>query len=281
MRRAAVAALVVMACGGRPPAAPQPLVCPPAVGGAAELLAPGATLVFGEIHGTAQMPAAIGAIACEATTHAPEVVVGLEMSRADQPRLDAYLDSDGGSGARAALLAGAHWDYPDGRSSVAMAALVESLRAWRARGAAIHAVAFDIANLDPTSDPDAREAAMAGALAVARRAHPTAAMIVLTGNLHARLAGGVDFAPDVEWMAQRLAGAVRGLLAFDMGAAEGTAWMCTGPTRDACGVQPIGAGDDTAAPHITREPVVDDKGRTVFVGHLWIGAPTASAPARR
>src|ERR1700690_4471458 len=82
--------------------------CPEPIPVADLIVKPGATVVFGEIHGTREIPVAFGAIVCHAAAQAP-LIVGLEMSRDEQPRLDRYLASDGGRAAREDLLAGPHW----------------------------------------------------------------------------------------------------------------------------------------------------------------------------
>jgi hypothetical protein len=256
------------------------LVCPTPVGDAGPFDR-GASLVFGELHGTRELPAAIGSLAC-AAAKTQSVVVGLEIWRTEQARLDAYLASDGGPAARRTMLAGPFWtrDTQDGRSSQAMADLIESLRVWRHAGARIGLVAFDVGELgeQSTSDQGERERAMAAALIEARKANPDAAMIVLVGNLHARLAGGVSFAPDVTWMAQYLARAIPSLATFDAAYASGTAWVCF---ESGCGEQPIRGTGDTGPRRVTRDPVRSDDGQLIYSGRLHVGAIAASKPAAR
>jgi hypothetical protein len=240
--------------------------CPEPIPVADLIVVPGATVVFGEIHGTREIPVAFGAIACHAAAQAP-LVVGLELSRDEQPRLDRYLASDGGAAARTDLLAGPHWRVPDGRSSEAMLALIEQLRTWH-----VPIVAFDVD--DGFYDHNAREQAMTGPLLAARHDHPGAAMIVLTGNLHARLAGSASF-PGVEFMAQRLRRSVPRVMSIDAMYGRGTAWMCT----DRCGIHEVGQGDDPGPTRITRDSVWNDAEELVYQGHLHVGAVTASRPA--
>jgi hypothetical protein len=111
-------------------------------------------------------------------------------------------------------------------------------------------------------------------LIAARRDHPDAAMIVLTGNLHARLAGSVAF-PGVEFMAQRLRRRVP-VMAIDAMYGRGTAWMCT----DRCGIHEVGDGDDPGPTRITRDSVWNDAEEMVYQGHLHVGAVSASPPAK-
>jgi len=270
MRLAAIAIVLAACHHGH-----ATLSCPPAVADSEALLGHGASLVFGEIHGTQQIPAAIGAMTCAAAaTH--DVVVGLEIWRTEQARLDAYLASDGGPAARKELLAGGFWTRAtqDGRSSEAMAGLIEHLRAWRAAGAHLELVAFDVgeAGEQSASDQAARERAMSEPLLAARRANADATMIVLVGNLHARMTGGVSFAPDVTWMAQYLARAIPNLATFDAAYGRGTAWVCD---QTSCGERPWGRGDDAGPTRITQDPVLDKS----YSGHLHVGAIAAGKPA--
>lgn len=268
MRSALLVALLLAGCHRHHA---SNLACPPAVGDADALFGRGASVVIGELHGTRELPAAIGALACSAAkTHA--VVVGLEIWRTEQARLDAYLASDGGPAARRELLAGGFWtrDVQDGRSSEAMAALIESLRTWRAAGARIRLVAFDVAS---ATGQAARERAMADALIDARTANRDAALLVLVGNLHARLAGGA-----ITWMAQYLSRAIPALATFDAAYASGSAWVCD---STGCGEKPIRGTDDRGPRRITRDPVRADDGSVIYSGHLHVGAIAASKPATR
>jgi len=239
------------------------LACGDAVGEAS--LSPGGTLVFGEIHGTREFPAAFGTIACNAAEDGA-VVVGLEISRAEQPRIDAYLASDGGAAARTELLRGAHWSSRDGRSSEAMFGLIDKVRTWRAAGASVALVAFDV-----DGGWDDRDEDMTGPLVAARRAHPDAPMVVLVGNYHARLASKEPR------MAAYLARQIANVDTFDAAYGKGTAWVCT---DRGCGVHDWGEGEDPGPTRITRDVVIDRDGNTVFHGHLHVGRITASYPAR-
>ncbi|MGV6492816.1 hypothetical protein ACTUVK_003020 [Stenotrophomonas rhizophila] len=90
-------------------------------------------VLVGELHGTVETPALVGELACAAAADATPVTVALEMDPTEQARIDAYLASAGTAADRSALLAGRFWTrtMQDGRSSVAMAALIERLRSLR------------------------------------------------------------------------------------------------------------------------------------------------------
>ena len=108
-------------------------------------LRPGAVLLLGEIHGTAQSPAFAGDAACRAARSGLPVVVALEQPVAGQQRVDTFLASDGGEHARRALLAGPFWQsgYQDGRASQAMLELIERVGRLRRSGSPARVVLFD------------------------------------------------------------------------------------------------------------------------------------------
>jgi hypothetical protein len=86
-------------------------------------------LVIGEMHGTEEMPAFFGDLAAEAAAKRPVAVV-LEYPERFGRDLQTYLASSGDQAARAALLSTDFWTkWHDGRSSRAMFALIEKLRA--------------------------------------------------------------------------------------------------------------------------------------------------------
>ncbi|HEX4693325.1 hypothetical protein [Sphingomonas sp.] len=138
----------------------------------------------GELHGTNEIPDAFVNLACLAAQQKQPVTVALEYPVDEQPWIDAFLVSDGGAKARAALLAAPFWhrDFQDGRSSVAFLRMFERLRAMKHRGLIAGVRCFDVSD----SSPDRRErnAAMADRL-VAIQAETRSRIMVLVGNFHA------------------------------------------------------------------------------------------------
>lgn len=65
------------------------------VAGAEDLFRPGRVLMFGEIHGTQEVPATIAELLVQGLDAGYEVELGLEIPRAEEPLLRAYLQSDG------------------------------------------------------------------------------------------------------------------------------------------------------------------------------------------
>ncbi len=170
---------LLVACAHRPSARHETCPFP------AELdptwVGPGQVLLLGEAHRTVEFPAFAGEVACAASERGP-VILGLEVTTGEQPRLDAFL----ADGQVAPLLEGPFWnrDPGDGRESQAMLDLLTRMHRLRLAGRQVSVLAFD-------SRPDRRDLGMAQTLEQARREHPEAAIVALVGNAHARNAFGV------------------------------------------------------------------------------------------
>lgn len=193
-------------------------------------------VMLGEMHGTAEIPAIAGELVGRwASEHRQPVLLGLEAASTDQARVDHYLASGGTAADRADLLAGEHWTEPmhDGRDSVAMAMLIERMRALRAAGADV-----SIAMFDPSGDGE-RNARMAASLRGAIAAHPGARVLVLTGNVHAMTGEPPEMFSDGKpyklpmTMARHLADLHP--VSIDFGAIQGDFWAC----QDTCGRHPV------------------------------------------
>jgi len=278
--RILISLLLALGCGsapppatapaGPPPAAPQP---PPAttppIELSAEVLPPHGTLLLGDLHGTREIPAFVGRLVAAVAEREP-VVLALEIAPAAAPSLQPFLASDGSAAMRRQLLADPWWQapYQDGRRSVAAAELLETIRALRAAGRPIEVVAID----DSSQDAEAREAAMAGNVIAARRAHPDAALIVYAGNLHTGKRE-VAFRPGFAWMAMRVAAAGIPLISLDERHTDGTAWICRDAVAEHCGVGFVaGRGPELG---LRLEPARSG----AYDGWFGVGAVTASPPA--
>lgn len=265
---------------GPPPTTTPALDCGPEVRGAAALTGPGAVLLVGEMHGTTQVPEVVGRIACHAA-RAPEadVILGLELPSDNQPAVDAYLASDGGEPAVAALLAAPHFasETKDGRSSRAMLALLEAVRVWRAAGAPIAVVCFDVA-AGETKTAAERDAGMARTLVATQRARAGSTLVTLSGNVHNRTKPGVPWDAAFVPMGVHVREAFPELVSLDFRSAGGTFWACMGtPSGESkCGVAEGRGSDRGAEPFVELHAARTDEG---FDGVLYVGPMTASEPA--
>jgi hypothetical protein len=231
-------------------------------------------LLIGEYHGTVEMPALAADIVCHGTTTRRPLVLGVELAPADQPALDRYMASKGGARARAALLASPAWKEAGGRSTSAIADLVEAARQLGKKHE-VRVVAFDTAP-EPGTSPK-REAAMADALMAAAKGSPGSLVIAFTGAGHADKEGWTSRNPPFL--------AAGGLLpreqtiSLTFARVGGQYWGCAAPDGDR-------SRGCTAYDMPVREPVaprailLDPKIRNGFDGIYHPGRQyTASRPA--
>jgi hypothetical protein len=270
MRLAAVVIIAAACAHPRAPAAPAPT---PAIDGLDALIAPGATLVLGEVHGTAESPRFAGDVALAAASRAP-TTLALEIPRDEQARVDAYV----AGGDRAALLAGPFWHRAtqDGRSSAAM---LELLTRVRASGGALAVLAYDIAADDPAqTDGQTRDLAMAARVVEARRAAPARTFVVYGGNIHSRRTIGTPWGAAYRPMTWAIADAGVVLTTLDVRASGGAAWVCL--MGDDGKPLPCGPHETPAQP-VARTWYVERGGADGHDGVYVVGVTTASPPAIR
>ncbi|WP_428265697.1 hypothetical protein [Haliangium sp.] len=302
LRYAAVCACLAGACAGAPPAptetasdpdrasapaSPAPAEQEPAeqepvravdcgaeIRDAAAVLVPGAIVMLGEMHGTAEIPAFAGDLACRAAARGHRVLLGLEIPSTEQEAIDRYLASDGSTVARDALLAGAHWQAacPDGRSSQAMLALVERVRRLRRDGLGIDVFAFDSGTYD---DWNRRDASMAETILARAAGAPEALVLTLSGNLHNRLVPGLPWDDSKVPMGVHVAAAHERVISLDVRYAGGTAWIQR--SEDECGATELSGKPAYRDRYVE---IGDGAGNPVGTGVFSVGAVTAAAPAR-
>lgn len=251
--------------------------CTPLAGAETILDRPGAHFViFGEAHGTSQLPATFGELVCTAAKSGP-VTVGLEFLPAEQARLDAYLASRGDGAARSDLLAGEGWSDQHGRASRAILALVEHLRVLKSQGADLAVTAFDHPSEQPGTSA-ARELGMAQNLLRAKAARPGAKVVALTGAGHAGKSAWTSFDPPFPAMSQHLPDAATIAVTFERPGGE--VWACRAPAE---GQAPVcRAWTATMRDEIKPRALWMDASREGYEAIVSPGgAFTASEPVRR
>jgi len=228
-------------------------------------------LLLGEDgHGTEEMPRTTADLVCAAAAAHRPVIVGVEFAFRNQSALDAYMASDGGSAARAALLGAPMWDpdWADGKSSQAMLTLLEWLRVQHRRGFVSGVVAFDPDIIRNGAD---REQQMAQRLQTAAPGE-NGLFIALTGSYHARTrlsdAGTTPYPPMATLLprAQTVSIRVQG--------SGGHNWSCT---ERGCGEQDAGQTGG-AVRRLSLRPTPDGG----YDGEYDLGVPvTASPPVKQ
>lgn len=234
----------------------------------------GSVVLFGEVHGTREIPGFVGDALCQAGAGGP-MHLAIEVPRTEQPRINAYLASSGRPEDRAALLTGPFWnrEFQDGRSSAAMAELIERARGLRAAGRPLYVLAFDVA---PDAKGSERDAEMAKQVLAAHSAAPTERFLVLAGNVHTKIVRGAPWDAAYEPMGLHLVKAGLDVVSLDAGFTTGTAWVCFSSKAAECGGKKMRGGDALPARTIERLETPSPEG---FHGHYGVGAVNASPPA--
>lgn len=255
-------------------------------------------VVVGEIHGSAEVPALVGGIACALAARGERVLLAVELDSSNDAELRA-LWSLPHPRFRASLPRFRGWTgRNDGVGSRAMADLLLALHARRAAGAAVDVVAFNGAR---DANQQARFASLPGQgpheAAQAENIRDAAArgrydrVLVLVGEVHARRRPVTDHGAAFDPMARRLAPAsdVTSLRVVDGG---GSLWGCQ--LRDGyvprkgepvaaeaigCTSRPAKAMADLGPGPFARlgDPPGAPGGGT-YDGYLWVGRVTASPP---
>lgn len=232
-------------------------------------------ILVGETHGTREYPALAARLACAALDGGRPVTLALEIPQDEETRLAAYMASNGGEDARAALTSGSRfWEkVPDGRPSMAMLALIEQARRWREQGLPIQLLAID----KPRAAAGTRDEHMAASVRRASLVAPEMVVIALTGNGHNRL---LPFPPSGPGGRTVRIDTPMGVLLRDLGPASiggalerGTFFGCA-PDCRVHGAEHEGPA--IAVPSIARAP---DLGRGPYTHIVELGATTASLPA--
>ncbi|MCP4448482.1 MAG: hypothetical protein GY811_24535, partial [Myxococcales bacterium] len=238
--------------------------CPPASKGAAVLMQKGSITLFGEMHGTSEIPSFVGELACLASKTG-RVIVGLEMPSSMKGGLEAYLASDGSKEAQQELFKHRFWSYEDGRSSHAMLALIDTLRELKQAGRAVQLFGFDGMFL---LGAEARDKGMAtNIIDTLRESDSTNAVaLLLSGNMHAQTS-------TERWMGWHVRKAFPHLRSLNNAYSLGSAWVCTG---DGCGPMELHGQDRGEKRLVELSDKPDEHG---YDGIFYVGAVSASAPA--
>ncbi|WP_226637215.1 hypothetical protein [Brevundimonas poindexterae] len=229
-------------------------------------------IVIGELHGTAEVPAAFAEMVCEAAQRGP-VTVALELPQGMQPEMDAFLAAEDDAAALLALEGTPFLDPTmiDGRTSLAMVAMLNRIRALRAEGLDVTIHLFQPSSGRPAGFVQSwYELDMAKALSEGIYARPEARVLALVGNLHASKTA-IDDMPHVGLpaFAHFRPAEVFSLQVMWQG---GEAWTC----NPECGSHAYPSAHDASARGVILEP--DDEG--AYDGLLAVGPTTASPPVQ-
>jgi hypothetical protein len=225
----------------------------------ADAVCPGAVIMFGEMHGTAEVPRFVRALLANQFS----IVLGIEWPASLQSVVTAFID---GKIDRTELLAEPNmfWDWRDGRGSEEMVALLASAAVLRAAGYTIRVVCFD--GVFPSAEE--RDAGMGATFAAA--VDPSALNLAICGNLHARTS-------DPRWMGWHVRERYPELLALNVADDGGTAWCILDGGEP--GVHEM-KGARRAEPRELGVILFEQRDEHGYDGELYVGTTTASSPAK-
>lgn len=254
--------------------------------GAAALLAEteGRVLVIGELHGSNEAPAFTGSVLCLALGQGERVALGLEMSADEQAALDAYMASDGGEDARAALLSGGVWsrEVQDGRASAAMLRLIDGARGWRQAGLPLMAAALDFGEADfdlyeAHGGDTVRDRSMIRRALGAQADHDR--VVVLVGGVHARRTALEFDDRRIETLGTLSDPGALAMVGTFYGGGE--AWNCRSRDGDhVCAAHPSRAAPVSGAPRVlTPEETEVFSDPDAYDHFVYLGPSSVSPPA--
>jgi hypothetical protein len=253
--------------------------CAPIDGVDQVLGAPG--VFIGDLHGSVESPAFLGALACHAVKSGRALVVAMEYDAKDQLVLDQFLLAADDAKAIGTLTATPHWtDNRDGRASAAMRDALLAIRRLARGGAKVKLVAYDLWG-ETSAERDQKSADLIRRMREDKDG--AAYWIVFGGNVHARKTKGLPFgnAPSGSDNFEPLGYQVRdwGLIHLDAGYRGGASWACTGPTPDDCRSIDLGPGCSADCPAHPAIRLMDTN--PAYDGVYYVGRLTVSGPLNR
>ncbi|MEE3624206.1 hypothetical protein UCD39_09450 [Nitrospirillum sp. BR 11752] len=227
--------------------------------------------VVGDLHGTAEIPAMVAGIACAAATKFHKVVLALEFPVTNAEALSNFSRHPESPAAALPFFAADPGGMTDGRSSVAMAQMLERVRTLASPDIAVSFVPFQ--PVPASSDPGLYERAMAVGIIAAHQAHPDAKILIFVGRTHARRAPTDRTGALLPMAATLPAGET---VSLDVTPTGGSAWNCRGTSLTLadmkCGPNSLGDRPDIPPAGITMTP------SAAYDGSFSVGKPFSASP---
>lgn len=261
------------------PAAALAIECGMPIIGLSPQVKPGGVMMLGELHGTQEVPRFVAQGVCQTAAAGTPVTVGLELPVENQERIATFIRSGGTDEDWLKLMEAPFWrsPFPDGRSSEAMANLLEQLRRLRTQGLDVDAFVFD----HPKLQGQPRESAMAATVLSYVKKGPQRFFLVVSGNVHPRTVEGLPWAPKYQPMGLLISEQVDDVVSLDVAYNSGSAWICAVGAKGEkleCGVKEA-KGKDNGDRYFVH--VWGDANDAGYHGVFYVGPVTASMPAVR
>ena len=220
-----------------------------------ERLPQSGTVIFGEMHGTNEIPAFFSACVREFVEHGEPVRVFLEFEASDTEHTAQYLR---GEIDEAALLSSPRWRRLDGRTSQAMLELHRALKGVQVVG---FVPLYGVADINAGMGENFLQQRLENGY-----------NLVLVGGVHAQVAAGKgDIYASVPF-GQYIQARSKNVLSLNARYTHGKAWTCS----PYCDANPFAGNEPTGATP-TRRIGFGGKDRR-FNGYFSVGAISASPP---
>ena len=225
-------------------------------------LRPNKLILLGEIHGTNEIPDLTLLLIEKVLKKTIPVTLFIEHAKKEQVAINTYLKSIGSQTDKDSLTKHDFWQRKtqDGRTSMAMLELIESIRSLKSNYADIEIVLID----NPSSSD--RDKFMYETIVANMNSDTTRSYIGLVGNYHSRLKTGSGS------LGSLLKEYNINLLSLCFSYSGGTAWVCS---KGECGIKTI-KGQGFAE----KYKIYSFQNLTNYDGFLEIGNISASPPAK-
>lgn len=232
--------------------------------------------VFGELHGTKEAPFLFLSAVCEGLRRSVEktVYVGLEYPQVESDHLLRYINSAGSVQEQEQFLETDFWrrKTQDGRTSVAMFELIDSLRQLREGTDRVEVFA-----IVPEAGSGRHEQFMAAAIDKSVKQNRGSPHFVLVGNLHSRRktwqSGETEIRPMLLWLEAET-------IAVNIFSRHGDYWACT---IEGCGLRSLAGEPGEFGTLRTARPKIDSSSHHdhSVVFDRFTASPPAYSPESR
>ena len=232
-------------------------------------------VAIGEVHGNDKSPFFVSQLVSSLSAR-NQVLVGLEILAENQTGIDLFLKT----GDFEILRQLPHFkrEFQDGRSSVAIARLLDSLRHMKN----VSVVAYDSM---ATSAQD-RDTKMARNIIASAKLHPNAKIVLLAGNYHMAIKVGTPFDPNYRPAALELVSLeespfeTKDIFPIYIRYSKGSSWVCYTDNANECGSKSFDGESNysLAIPsnqYFLPEPSMTEDG---YLGSMFLRYVEASPP---
>jgi len=230
-----------------------------------KLLTPGNILLFGEMHGTKQMPEHFYDVICTASESDTQVNIGIEVPFELTKDIQKFINTSNHSDIDLEFLKHTFWsgEYQDGRASQAMFELMHKIRILNLTNNNIQIFTFD------HNTPNKRDKLMASTFI--SNINTNKLTLALSGNIHSRTVHGRPWDKEEKNMGAFIKENYINTHSIYFSYSSGDAWVC----MPNCGVHSLGEKQTNVSKNFTKNEGAKH--------HMWnwtIGNVEASIPEK-